>query len=54
MKKTEAPVCAIHGVKLVCPKCKSAEGGKKTARRHGKKKLSAWGKLGGRPKKSRK
>ncbi|HLW51335.1 MAG TPA: hypothetical protein VKW06_00705 [Candidatus Angelobacter sp.] len=51
-RKPSAPICERHGVALVCPKCQAAKGGKKTAKKHGKKKLSAWGKMGGRPRKA--
>jgi hypothetical protein len=35
---------------MVCPRCIGKKGGKATTRKH-RKKLSRWGKSGGRPKK---
>jgi hypothetical protein len=47
--------CAIHGItKLICPRCIAAKGGRKTARTHSHEQLSAYGRLGGRPKKKKK
>jgi hypothetical protein len=45
--------CEIHGVDLVCPKCQAGKGGKKTTKKHGRKKLSQWRALGGRPRKKK-
>ena len=48
------PVCRKHPhQKLICPLCRSAKGGSTTAKRHSKKQLAAWGKLGGRPRKQK-
>jgi hypothetical protein len=38
-------------MRLVCPACKGAEGGKATARKYTREQLAAWGRSGGRPKK---
>lgn len=51
---TAKPHCTVHPEQvLICPKCRASEGGKTTAKKHAKK-LSAWGKLGGRPRKPKK
>jgi len=43
--------CPRHPLtKMVCPRCIGGKGGKATTRKH-KKKLSQWGRQGGRPKK---
>lgn len=44
----ESTKCKIHQLELICPKCRSAKGAKKTATKHGRK-MSEWGKPGGRP-----
>jgi hypothetical protein len=50
LKRTTKQVCEECGVELQCPACKAARGGQTTARKHATK-LSAWGKMGGRPRK---
>jgi hypothetical protein len=52
MARKAESYCHIHGDLLVCPTCVGKQGGKKTAKIH-KGKHSAWGKLGGRPKKKK-
>jgi len=43
--------CPLHPLtRMICPRCIGKKGGKVTIRKH-KKKLSQWGKKGGRPKK---
>lgn len=39
---------------LICPRCVGSKGGKTTGRTHSHRKLSTWGKMGGRPRKSAK
>lgn len=47
--------CPTHpGVKLTCPCCRSAEGGKALAKKYDKATRVKWGKRGGRPKKGEK
>jgi hypothetical protein len=49
---THHPTCRKHpDVRLVCPVCFAARGGKTTAKRHTSEQLAAWGAMGGRPRK---
>lgn len=50
--KDQPCYCHIHTETLkICPACVASAGGKATARKYGTKKLSEWGRKGGRPKK---
>jgi hypothetical protein len=41
--------CPIHkDTELICPRCIGSRGGKTTTKKH-RRKLSGWGKSGGRP-----
>jgi hypothetical protein len=55
MRANKKICCPKHPrtvMRLVCPACKGAKGGKATARKYTREQLAAWGRSGGRPKKA--